>query len=207
MGFVYNNPMEALCTSYLEMQGYFVINNLRPFVLEHDEPKFGYEADLVAYRLANTAVPHVDAAGPDPAAHEFFPAAAGVDDLVYCEIKANIALTNDQQMVRDLVNEGAAVAKVKDKAERIRVRFGRAEPPRVVLMANRVIGPHRATLGGTHGWLFKEFLPMYRFMVDRFRLYPQQKGRVQYNDPWLEMFRFLQRHSLAATGGFPFPEE
>jgi hypothetical protein len=71
-------------------------------------------------------------------------------------------------------------------------------------MANRFGKPQKKKrIGETLGWLFKAFLPMYQFMVARFQKYPLQKGRVQYNDPWLEMFRFLHGHRLAAHGGLP----
>jgi hypothetical protein len=208
VGFVYNNPMEAMCVTYLEMNGYFVISNLRPCVLESEQSQYGFEADLVAYRLPNTNLPHVDAPEREPENGQFYPPRdSRLPSLIYCEIKANIALGDDLQMVRNLLKSRDAIENVERKANILCERFSVSrEQLSVVMMANR-LGKNQKVAIRNLNWLFKEFMPMFDFIKARFRKYPAQKGRVQYNDPWLEMLRFLNRWQLAKEGAFPFSDD
>jgi hypothetical protein len=67
---------------------------------------------LIAYRLAKTQVAHVHVPDGTPTPYEFFPAPPKQDDLIYCEIKANISTNDDQKLIRDLISVKKEVAKL-----------------------------------------------------------------------------------------------
>ena len=55
MGMIFNNWWEAFCRTYLELNGYFVQNNL--FTDLHDlGESHPHEADIVAYKIPGTRI-------------------------------------------------------------------------------------------------------------------------------------------------------
>jgi hypothetical protein len=204
MGFVYNNTSEAMCTTFLEMNGFFVINNLRPFILDEFERRFAYEADLLAFKPAGTQVhaPELRQEGCDPYLfHAGDSSASGL--MVYCEIKANFTLNDSQRQIRELLS-GEGVKKMKDKQERICRRYPSLKP-QVAVFAHYIAKNHKQTMAGL-GWQYKEFPEVFAFMEGRFQAHRDAKSRVQYNDPWLDMLRFLERLDVQKKGALKQPE-
>jgi hypothetical protein len=213
MGFVYNNHWEAVCKSYLEMNGCFVMSNVFvalfiPGQVEHEgeqdvvqaggnqfSPRL--EADLIAYKPASAnltqyGVP-LDTAGfwnRNPGQHEdeFFAGTEGVNRLVYCEIKAYLRSAAD-----GFAEHFAPEPNINSKIQLIRDRFGM--DPEVVLIGHGVTNASKASIH-QRGWKYKELGDVFRFIAERFRLC-DEKLQAVYNDPCLEMMRGL------ATFGLP----
>jgi hypothetical protein len=218
MGFVYNNAWEAFCRTYLELNGYFVVSNIfialtanpRPRAIdEFADVHYGLEADIVAYKVENTDLGEytIDLPHPSDGSHgaEFFAGENQPNNLVYCEIKAN--LSRNQQAIRDLL-EGQPSQRIRQKAWLIEERF--RIKPRIVAVAYYIDDRRKQRIAEA-GWLYKEFPAMFHFMVNRFRQHMPEKGRVQYNDPWLGMMQFLEclhrddlLHGLLCLSGIAF---
>jgi len=116
--------------------------------------------------------------------------------LVYAEVRANLSMTSPEQQVKKFFNkskgkEGRERRKVERMTEILEQRFGLR--PLVVVMAFD-INDECKELFEKHGeWKHKEFESMLRFMQARMRSIFEAKKRVQYNDPFLELFRFVER--------------
>jgi len=223
VGFVYNNTWEAFCKTYLELHGFFVNTNLFAALVPHDEidkmQSAGLlpsetdgkavdmrtkkiEADLVAYRIPKTELGmyEVDLRTDQSPLGEFF---AGEHQysfnneqralqLVYVEVRANLALSGADQQIEPFFGSKKDGKKVKRMISILRKRFNGIEPLFVV-MANSITDEQKKKIASTPGWMFKEFTAMYDFMSKRMKSSYEVKKAVQYNDPFLELFRFFER--------------
>lgn len=195
MGFVYNNTWEAFCRTYLELNGFFVLSNLFLGLMVEETGEHGLhykvDADLVAHKLVSTELGEyvVGQPGPNGEVHEgeFFAGATGSDPLVYCEVKANFRKHGSQSEITQMLSNERS--RIEDKAWHIARRFHAC--PRIVLMAYQIT-PENKDRVVENEWSFKEFPAMYRFMRGRFSQHSVEKSRVPYNDPWLEVMRFLE---------------
>lgn len=200
MGFVYNNVWEAFCKTYLELNGFFVLTNTFVALTDEDEPdrrRRRIEADIIAYKLLQ----HTDledyfvdmppAAADQTETAQFFAGVNEADNLVYCEVKANLG--SDQAMITNLLGDD----RINRKAARIRRRYG--VPPQVVVIAYHINQENKQRIDEA-GWAYKEFPAMLGFIRGRFERHRVAKGSVQYNDPWLEMMRLfsvMELHQIA----------
>jgi hypothetical protein len=197
MGFVYNNVWEAFCRTYLELNGYLVLSNVFVALMagggDAGASHYGLEADIIAYKIDGTNLEPYPVDVPvqnyqSPVA-EFFAGVNRPDNLVYCEVKANLRPHGHQREIRKLLGTNGR-EKIDEKAKLIEQRLDTS--PQIVLMAYQIGDESRQRIAEA-GWLCKEFPVMYSFMKHRFREHRPEKRRVLYNDPWLEMIRFVDR--------------
>lgn len=224
MGFVYNNTWEAFCKTYLELHGFFVCTNLFAAMVppraiddmqdegliprevdaeQADMRTRKIEADLVAYRIPdiNLGMYRLDSRNQQSQLGEFF-AGDGTFvvnseerplQLVYAEVRANLSLGAAEHQIEpffDAKRDGGKVQRMTDILGR---RFRIA--PLFVIMAYTISQEQKQRIAETPGWAFKEFNSMFDFMAFRMKDQYEVKKAVQYNDPFLELFRFLERRS------------
>lgn len=160
------------------------------------------EADLVAYRIpgTNLGMYPLDKMRKDADPSEFF---AGEEkclvggnasdlQLVYVEVRANLSINNPQSQIASFFNEGEGSTerrKIGRMVEVLTRRFG--VKPQVVVMAFE-LGDYKKKFGAS-GWMYKEFFTIFDFLQARIKESFEVKKRVQYNDPILEMLRYLER--------------
>jgi hypothetical protein len=187
MGFVYNNTSEAMCTTFLEMNGFFVINNLRPFILDEGETRFAFEADLVALKPPGTCILGPEMRNDNSNPQELYAGDNGASGLlIYCEIKADFTLNDSQRPIRELLSDDG-IKKLRDKQSRLKTRYP-SLVPEVAIFAHYIAKNHKETMAKL-GWKYKEFPGIFAFMENRFHKHRDAKSRVQYNDPWLDMLK------------------
>jgi hypothetical protein len=201
MGFVYNNVWEAFCKTYLELNGFFVLTNTFVALMDEDEQdrrRRRLEADIIAYKLPRTDLGDylVDVAPDTPEQYsaEFFAGTNRTNNLVYCEVKAN--LSGEQGIISDLLDDD----NTGRKADLIRGRF--KVRPQVVVMAYEISQENKERIAEA-GWTYKEFPAILRFIRERFDRHRSTKRPIQYNDPWLEMVRFFSVLRLHGVGTLP----
>lgn len=205
--FVTTNLFAALLTpedvDQMQHEG-LIENDLLPQAEKKDARNSKIEADLIAYRIPSTnlGIYPLDRRSDGSPTAEFFAGDAkyrlGNDlhdqRLVYAEVRANLSITNPQQQVKKFFAEGEGATE-RRKVERMTgilgQRFG--IKPLVVVMAFDINAECKELFGQHGGWKYKEFRAMYGFMEKRMAEMFEVKKRVQYNDPFLEWFRFLER--------------
>ncbi|WP_422930855.1 hypothetical protein [Singulisphaera sp. PoT] len=208
MGFVYNNPTEAMARTFLEMNGWLVQNSLFTDLLSSPNGRsYRLEADLVAFKPPNTSVIGAQGIIPLDERHdesedtrEFFAGPNAVDNWAYCELKANFLDADYARQIRSLVGPSGKET-LQSKQVRIAARFG-VPQPKIVVMAynftNDVIDTIRA-----NGWYYKRLETMFDFILDRFNNYWDVKSRIAYNDPWLDMVKHLSAFNFARPKSSP----
>ena len=199
MGFVYNNPTEAMAKTYLEMNGFLVQNNLFTDLLSQPDGKsYRFEADLIGFKPPNTTIfreydlqAPVDKRSDKPTApaEEFFAGDNADANWVYCELKANFLDLDYSTQVKDLAVANKAA--VEHKREQIANRFGlKAHQVRVVIMAYHCTGDVRDVIVA-NGWLYKDLVDVFEFILGRFHIMWNSKARIAYSDPWLDMAKHV----------------
>ncbi len=207
VGFVYNNYWEALCRTYFELNGFFVMSNVfvSLFVPEHakDDAEAGeerekverrVEADLIACKVEGTSlsqwhIPLDEKASREPTDLEFLAGTEGETRLVYCEVRAYLQSASDG--LADHFKDDANILK---KIESILARF--QKPPEqleVVLIGHRISDKSKKNLQERsktrkEKWAFKELTDIFWFVARRFEACKEKLG-IMYNDPCLEVMR------------------
>ena len=205
--FVTTNLFAALLSpdevDKMQQEG-LIENDLDPEAGKKDARNSKIEADLVAYRIPNTDLGYypLDKSTDTSSPFEFF---AGDDKyrqgdklidqrLIYAEVRANLSITNPDQQVKKFFAKGKGKTegkKVERMTEILERRF--KMKPLVVVMAFD-INAECKKLFKKHGrWKYKEFRTMFGFVEDRMAQMFEVKKRVQYNDPFLELFRYFER--------------
>lgn len=197
MGFVYNNVWESYCKTFLELNGYFVLTNTFVSLLDEEEGdarRRKVEADLIATRLTNTNLGgyllDIPQEQGQEILHRFSAGILDRDPLIYGEVRANLSRQNDQQLIDELFDERGDEARINRKLDRIEQRFN--VRPTVVIFAYNITGDNLQRIHD-RGWKYKLFPDMMKFIRSRFQAEMVAKHRVQYNDPWLEFMRFVNR--------------
>ena len=189
MGFVYNNVWEAFFKTYLELNGFFVLTNTFVALTDQtaiEENRQGMEADIIAYKLSATNLdPYYLDRVPDnqPDRGEFFAGENRQANLVYCEIKANLRghEINIDDLIADRSNPQAKLGLIQQRFNLV---------PQGVIVAYSLTNTQKDLITQSR-WKHKEFPSIFRFLERRFRQHRENKGRVFYNDPWLEIMRML----------------
>jgi len=170
-------------------------------------PSRNIEADLVAYRMPKTDLGGflLDKAGKKSDPFEFFAGdankckikdKASAQTLIYAEVRANLTIHSPHRQVAKMFDKGEGKKsregrKIERMTGLLEKRFG--VKPLVVVMAYH-LGPQCKPLFMKNDlWRYKEFRTMFEFMQRRMRIAFQSKTRVLYNDPFLELFRYLER--------------
>jgi hypothetical protein len=200
MGFVYNNPTEAMARTYLEMNGWLVQNSLfTDLLLTRDGRSYRLEADVIGYRSPGMTIrreddqpaPVDDGADAPADSREFFAGKEPENYWVYCELKANFLDVKYAETIR-VLTIGKGKTTVGKKRKRVADRFN-VSPPTVVIMAynftDELIEQIRA-----NGWYYKNLSVMFNFILRRFHEMWNSKARLAYNDPWLDMVKHLAFH-------------
>lgn len=196
MGFVYNNPTEAMARTYLEMNGWLVQNSLFTDLLraKRGRKKYRLEADLVDYKPPGTtilnqhgaAAPLDTSVGKPDDTREFFAGDNSENNWAYCELKANFLDVKYAQQVAALA--GAGKENIEHKRKMIASRFG-VLPPKVVIMAYNFTDDVLASIRA-NGWHYKDLGVM-------FDLIPGQVPRdVEHEGP-RRLQRPVARHGQA----------
>jgi hypothetical protein len=195
VGFVYNNPTEAMARTFLEMNGWLVQNSLfTDLLILPSGRSYRLEADLVGYKPPNTRIQGahgdipLDVREKQPEDSGEFFADNGADNWAYCELKANFRDANHARQVSSLLTKTGRKT-IQAKRNRVAERFGVPSPKVVIMAYNFTDGVIEAIKG--NGWHYKRLEAVFNFILDRFDRYWDVKSRIAYNDPWLDMVKHL----------------
>jgi hypothetical protein len=154
------------------------------------------EGDAVAYKPPATTIldqfgkpAPLDTRVDDSNRHrEFFAGENEPNNWIYCELKANFLDKDHATQVTNLAEDGKEA--IEHKRCQIAKRFN-IPTPRVVIMAYQFSDDSLKAIRSNDGWHYKNLGAMFDFMLTRFHSLWDSKGRIAYNDPWLDMVKHL----------------